>query len=74
MRLPSSPRAWTGPISGRETEVVKAGYGQHRTRLTTVGFGDSLGAGERLQPLHDEAVMNGRGDEIIDLARVNLVR
>jgi hypothetical protein len=35
---------------------------------------DYVRAGQGIQPVHVRAVLNGRGDEIIDLARVNLFR
>jgi hypothetical protein len=31
-------------------------------------------AGEGLQPIHPQAVLSGSGDEVIDLAKVNLMR
>jgi len=30
--------------------------------------------GQGVQPLHDEAVMNGRSDDLVDLARTNIIR
>jgi hypothetical protein len=30
--------------------------------------------GQGVHPLHDEAVMNGRSDDLVDLARTNIIR